>query len=402
MTNPFYTATGNPTTGAPGDSATIRAEFLDIQDGFDGIISGSLVAGTAIIANSTADGFSATAGTLTLGSNFATTGGAITLTATGTTNVTLPTSGTLATLTGTETLTNKTLTSPTINSATMVTPALGTPASGVLTNCTGTAAGLTAGAATLAATATALATPRSIYGANFDGTAALAGPVAVAYGGTGAATLTANNVILGNGTSAVAFVAPGTSGNVLTSNGTTWASATSTQGSIIWLATLTASSSSALSDTTNITSTYDNYLIVLENLIPATDGAHLGMRVAISSSFQTADYTYAIVYNTSSGATGNTNTSQDRIIVGASGVSNTASRGGISGQLTLTKPSGTTSYKRVTGTISYADQDPAEDSVLSLMGFYGGAASAVNGIRFLMDTGNIASGVVRIYGIKSS
>jgi hypothetical protein len=46
----------------------------------------------------------------------------------------------------------------------------------------------------------------------------------VSAGGTGAATLTANNVILGNTTSAVQFVAPGTAGNVLTSDGTTWAS----------------------------------------------------------------------------------------------------------------------------------------------------------------------------------
>jgi hypothetical protein len=48
----------------------------------------------------------------------------------------------------------------------------------------------------------------------------------VANGGTGATTLTANNVILGNGTSAVQFVAPGANGNVLTSNGTTWQSTT--------------------------------------------------------------------------------------------------------------------------------------------------------------------------------
>ena len=50
------------------------------------------------------------------------------------------------------------------------------------------------------------------------------GTLPVANGGTGAATLTANNVVLGNGTSAVQFVAPGTAGNVLTSNGTTWSS----------------------------------------------------------------------------------------------------------------------------------------------------------------------------------
>ena len=48
--------------------------------------------------------------------------------------------------------------------------------------------------------------------------------VTVAQGGTGATTLTANNVVLGNGTSAVQFVAPSTTGNVLMSNGTTWAS----------------------------------------------------------------------------------------------------------------------------------------------------------------------------------
>lgn len=52
------------------------------------------------------------------------------------------------------------------------------------------------------------------------------GTLPVANGGTGATTLTSNNVILGNGTSAVQFVAPGTSGNVLTSNGTTWQSTT--------------------------------------------------------------------------------------------------------------------------------------------------------------------------------
>jgi hypothetical protein len=48
----------------------------------------------------------------------------------------------------------------------------------------------------------------------------------VAGGGTGLSTLTANNVILGNGASNPTFVAPGTTGNVLTSNGTTWTSAT--------------------------------------------------------------------------------------------------------------------------------------------------------------------------------
>lgn len=51
----------------------------------------------------------------------------------------------VATAANTLTLSGKTLTSPTINNATMVAPALGTPVSGVATNLTGTASGLTAG-----------------------------------------------------------------------------------------------------------------------------------------------------------------------------------------------------------------------------------------------------------------
>jgi hypothetical protein len=50
------------------------------------------------------------------------------------------------------------------------------------------------------------------------------GTLGADQGGTGQSSLTANNVILGNGTSGVQFVAPGTNGNVLTSNGTTWTS----------------------------------------------------------------------------------------------------------------------------------------------------------------------------------
>jgi hypothetical protein len=65
---------------------------------------------------------------------------------------------------------------------------------------------------------------RSVYS---DGTNIVPDNAAIllpSSGGTGQSSLTANNVILGNGTSAVQFVAPGASGNVLTSNGTTWAS----------------------------------------------------------------------------------------------------------------------------------------------------------------------------------
>ena len=77
-----------------------------------------------------------------------------------------------------------------------------------------------------------------------SGTVTLAGTLAVANGGTGATTLTVNNVVLGNGTSAVQVVAPSTSGNVLTSDGTTWASTAPGGGGFSSMVAITSSDAS--------------------------------------------------------------------------------------------------------------------------------------------------------------
>jgi len=56
------------------------------------------------------------------------------------------------------------------------------------------------------------------------------GTLGAVGGGTGRATLPSGNVLLGNGTSAVAVVAPGTAGNVLTSIGGVWTSNAAVSG----------------------------------------------------------------------------------------------------------------------------------------------------------------------------
>ncbi|MGE5525471.1 MAG: hypothetical protein ACM3SS_17295 [Rhodospirillaceae bacterium] len=113
MSNEYYSETGSPATSSALSSATIRAEFAAIGDGFDKLPTLAANGNKAVVINSGGTSLTVTTGTLALAGNFATVGAyAVTLTATGATTLTLPTTGTLATLAGSEELTNKTVTSP--------------------------------------------------------------------------------------------------------------------------------------------------------------------------------------------------------------------------------------------------------------------------------------------------
>jgi hypothetical protein len=87
----------------------------------------------------------------------------------------------------------------------------------------------------------------------------VSGTLPVANGGTGATTLAANNVLLGNGTSAMQAVAPGAAGNLLTSNGTTWASTAPAPSG----PTLTAIASGSLSDGSRVVVNADGTVSVV-------------------------------------------------------------------------------------------------------------------------------------------
>ena len=112
-------------------------------------------------------------------------------------------------------------------------------ATGFIGALTGNASGSSGSCTGNAATATALATARNIGGVSFDGTgnidlpgvnsagnqntsgtaAGLSATLAVGSGGTGATSLTANGVIIGNGTSALTSVDLSTKGKILVGDG---------------------------------------------------------------------------------------------------------------------------------------------------------------------------------------
>jgi len=127
----------------------------------------------------------------------------------------------------------------------------------------------------------------------------------VADGGTGRSSLTANNVLIGNGASAVNFVAPGTSGNVLTSNGTTWTSAAAAafDPGTVMLFAQTSAPTGWTKDTTN----YNN-----SGLRVVTGTASTGGSVDFTTAFasQTPTGTVTVTANTGQtaapGSTGQT------------------------------------------------------------------------------------------------
>jgi hypothetical protein len=126
------------------------------------------------------------------------------------------------------------ITSGQVTTALGFTPYNATNPAGYTTNTgTVTSVGGTGTVNGLTLTGTVTSTGNITLGGTLSGvnlTSQVTGTLPVGNGGTGAATLAANNVLLGNGTSALQAVAPGTAGNVLTSNGTTWTSSAAAGG----------------------------------------------------------------------------------------------------------------------------------------------------------------------------
>ncbi len=235
-------------------------------------------------------------------------------------------------------------------------------------------------------------------------------PAQVLRGGTGNASFDTFEV-LASGTTTVnplQSIDSGNSGQVLTSNGVgvlpSFQDSTSGGGgSFVFLDSQTASTSaSIIFDNTFITSTFNNYFISLDGVVPVTNGARLEMDISIDNGSTWLSSGFVSVSKTLATGVGTLNNTVNFVIsqgVGDNGIVNTALLG-YTGEVNLYNlTSGGT--PRINGTGFYV-RVLSTDSVISTFGGVGPATTTVNAIRFILSSGNISTGEINLYGVKTS
>ena len=167
---------------------------------------------------------------------------------------------------------------------------------------------------------------------------------------------------------------------------------------------------SSSSFTSNIDSTYDTYLFKFINIHPATDSADFTFNGSTDggSSYNTTKTTTSFyAYHNESGSTSSLtyeathdvaqSTGYCQIGGDALGADNDQS---CSGTMFIFSPSSTTFVKHFIVTMNTLTE--ADYSVNQYTAGYMNTTSAVDAVDFKMTTGNIDSGVIKMYGLSKS
>ena len=177
-------------------------------------------------------------------------------------------------------------------------------------------------------------------------------------------------------------------------------------GSMTLLQTQTASSSSTIDFTSGIDSTYDEYVFKFYDIHPATDSAYLQVNFRDGGTnfdaTKTTTYFRAIhneagndselAYRTAQDLAQSTN---PQYITWQIGNDNDQSA---SGTLQLFNPSSTTFVKHFISTSNTYTADNYTYNIF--VAGYNNVTAAIDGVQFSMSSGNIDSGVIKLYGIS--
>lgn len=155
---------------------------------------------------------------------------------------------------------------------------------------------------------------------------------------------------------------------------------------------------------TSLPSTFRDFVVEFDNVCPATQTTTLQMQVATSGvAFISSGYVAQSMVNV--GATVVVDVSSTALImtgIRATTQVQTTLSYGASGWIKIYHPSGTTNRVQVLGQVSYVAPGTVSTSTLCqsrFNGFQNDGNSAVTGINFLFNSGNIQTGVFKLYGL---
>lgn len=224
-------------------------------------------------------------------------------------------------------------------------------------------------------------------------------PIPTASGGSGVASATAYGTLCGGTTTTAAaqVVAPGTAGYVLRSQGA-GALPAFQPPDLILVGTASVTGVASI-DFTDLSVDYFAYKFVLQYMNPVTNGDLLLMRVStdngatfISSvgySFRLSIYTTTLTNQASSGATSMPLTY---------GTSNTATTGACWGEVLLINPAYSPIYTTLISNMTNVNGSGVNENIIGYCRRTN--AEANNAVRFQYNSGNIADGMIRVYGYK--
>jgi len=224
-------------------------------------------------------------------------------------------------------------------------------------------------------------------------------PAQVAKGGTGIATTTAYAPICG-GTSATgalqaASTGLGTSGYVLTSNGSSalpsFQAAGGGGGDFILLQSISpAGATTVVFNSTYITSSYKSYVITISDLVSSSESGGIFLFISDDngSTYKTSGYQYGVIIIPNTGTT-LFNVTGSNILLNMGDAGN-----GLSGSVNLYNLTSGSGNVVALGNLFYLNGN----QMLFGSGSYPNLA--VNNIKITSDNGGTLNGIISLYGLK--
>lgn len=211
-------------------------------------------------------------------------------------------------------------------------------------------------------------------------------------------TLTNGQLLIGStgADPSAAAITQGSGITVTNGAGSITIAASGGSGALTFIASVTASASATVDFANNLSSTYDNYFVIMENIVASSGAATLSVIVGTGGTptWQSTNYAQS-TYDLQGGTV--TNGTTTSVLLNQQ-VFTTTSTLAAAGFLYVTNANNASNDKTILG--QFAHNSGASMRLSQFNGQWQ-AATVITSLRFLMTAGNITTGTFKLYGISN-